>query len=556
MSHYNTRNNILNLKTLKKKYLFNECAYIKFNYSCLDNWILSSLIAIVFIIATALPILVISAPLPRLSENEILERCYTQITGLNLEWNNSLRNKLHQERASSLCIQLLDMVEFDQQGLLINQNDKIPRAILKKFIDIHRSWFDQKLPYLSTFPEEHRGAVDIYDSQEPALFVTRNLFTKDHYSQVLQSNSTAVAIRDGSSLINNLPLEANGFLRLSRIIFNYIGEGQRLNSNVVTYSNESKFNDLNLNTIETPLIEIGNTIGIKLTSYQNNPLTPVIWTDILSTKATYQSPEISLPQAFLANKGGGALGSIPYIMTNFGHGFDYVANGAEKLPRRYILSVFKDFLCRQGPFVRSNDVSHWKSTLEASPEFRKREACLRCHVTLDQSAMILRNYRLGSIANASSGNFNDYRVPPILVKYNINTNQYPSEFWPQQSDPNFHITAPNGRLYFRSITGLIEDHSNVDNLEKLGSALTQTADYYACAAKRYFEYFTNNKIELYDPYDPSNSSLISSQTILNQNMRSFVIALGKELKSKEGNLKNLIKRIFESDYYSQGNFGQ
>jgi hypothetical protein len=493
------------------------------------------------------------AGLPGLSEKDVLQRCYTQVTGMRLGASSALWNQLNQERATSICLKMIEGIQLDANGILTTQDNRLSRAILKQFIDFHRTWFDQQWAHLGSFPDEHWGGVDVYDPQEPALFLTRNLFVRDHYSKLLSGSRTAIAVRDGSTLIPSLAPEAGGFLRLSRIA-THSHEGPTLNSNSITYTTESLYDETTALHLETPLVQMGEPVGINLTNYQNGPLLPVVWTDIYSKNASFQSDGISLPQAFLSNRGGGALGSVPYLILNFGHGFDYLSDGAAKLPRRYILSVFKNFLCRQGPFVRTSDVAPWKSNLAAAPAFRKSDACLRCHTTLDQSALALRNFRLAGTANTKLNSFLDYRTPPILATYNVDPAFQPLEFWPAVGDPNFHRTKPDGRLYFRSITGELINVP-VDSLETLGQRLSETPDYFACAAKRYFEFFTHNKIELFDPYDPSNDTLNESISPLDREMKSFVLALGQELQST-GSLNNLIKRIIESDYYRQGNFGQ
>ncbi len=500
------------------------------------------------------PSLAFATNLPRLSEREILQRCYTQLTGHRLGSGSDLWSKVKSQSAPSICMNLLNNVKLTAEGSLVEGGTEVHRSILKQFLDFHRTWFEQQWAFQNSFPDDFWGGVDIYDPQEPALFLTRNLVMGENYSRVLTGSETAVALRDGSKLATQLPATASGFLRVSRSTYNST-EGSRLNSNSITFSSAASYNESTIQTLATPLVQMGDLYGIKLQSYAGAPLLPVVWTEVYSTAPTASTPGVSVPQAFMANRGGGALGSVPYIMMNIGHGFDYKADGADKLPRRYILSVFQNYLCRQGPFVRASDVAPWKTTIAAAPAFRKSDACIRCHATLDQAAMVLRNIRLGGVVNMRGDNmFLDFRTPAILVNYNVDQSLQTPEFWPSVSESNFYRTRPDGKLYFRSINGQIVDVP-LNSLENLGQALTNTADYYACAAKRYFEYFTKNKVDLYDPYDPSNSILNEGLTEKEREMREFVFSLGQELHSG-GNLKKLVRRILESDYYSSGNFGK
>lgn len=500
------------------------------------------------------PALAMAANLPRLSEREVLQRCYTQLTGHRLGSGSGLWSKIKSQSAASICIDLLNSVKLSADGSLVESGNVVHRYVLKQFLDFHRTWFEQQWSFQNSFPDDFWGGVDIYDPQEPALFLTRNLATGENYSRVLTGSETAVALRDGTNLRTQLPASANGFLRVSRTTYNGF-EGPRLNANLVTYSSAAAYTEATLQTLETPLVQMGDIYGIKLQSYSSAPLLPVLWTEVYSAAPTTSAAGISGPQAFMANRGGGALGSVPYIVLNIGHGFDYKADGAAKLPRRYILSVFQNLLCRQGPFVRASDVAPWKTTAADAPAFRKSDACIRCHATLDQSAMVLRNIRLGGVSNfRGDAALLDFRTPPILVNYNVDQTIQTSEFWPSTSQANFHRTRPDGKLYFRSITGQLVDVS-LNSLESLGQSLANTADYYACAAKKYFEYFTKNKVELFDPYDSSNAIVLESLTDTDREMREFVFSLGQELRTG-GSLKNLVRRIIESDYYSRGNFGK
>lgn len=487
---------------------------------------------------------------PILSQRELLARCYIQITGNRLGFSSDLWERLKNENATSICYSLLKNLSFDDQGMLTQSESKLNRSILKQFIDFHRTWFAQQWSQDNSFPETFWGGVDVYDPQEPALFLTRNLILEQSYSKVIFGKSTAVAIRDGSKLKEKLSSDADGFLRASRILNSH--EGPIINSNNIFYANPEAPSDKDYKFLPSPLIQIGEPVGIKLVSYLEGPLLPTIWTGVNSNSLNAFPQGFMLPYPYLANHGGGALGSIPYIMFNFGHGFDFKADGAAKLPRRYILSVFKNLLCRQGPFLRSSDVSSWKTDLIDSPAFRKSESCLRCHVTLDQASLVLRNFRLGSTTNGLAGN-NDYRSPPILAKYESDENVSINEFWPKVAQSDFYKTKANGVLYFRSITGDLINFQ-MDSLETLGQSLATTPDYYACAAKRYFEFFTHNKVELYDPGDPSNEQLNESLTPHDHEMKQFVLSLGKELKNN-GSLKKMVKRIIDSDFYSRGNFG-
>ena len=87
----------------------------------------------------------------------------------------------------------------------------------------------------------------------------------------------------------------------------------------------------------------------------------------------------------------------------------------------------------------------------------------------------------------------------------------------------------------------------VNNLQEFGEALAETNDLYACAAKRYFEYFTGIGVSLADLRSPENDIDLTSEQMT---QRDFVISLGKKLK-KTQSLPELIEEIISSSFYQE-----
>ncbi|MNL24061.1 hypothetical protein D3C87_1454840 [compost metagenome] len=124
--------------------------------------------------------------------------------------------------------------------------------------------------------------------------------------------------------------------------------------------------------------------------------------------------------------------------------------------------------------------------------------------------------------------------------------------WPSADVADFHLQQPSGRLYFRSATGALVDRS-VANIAGLGKAMSETEDYYLCAAKRYFEFMTGIQVPLYDRTDPRNAELnqaLSKEAIAD---RVFVEDLAKGLRSSQSVIQ-MVEDIMKSPYYSRENY--
>lgn len=485
-----------------------------------------------------------------LSEKEILARCYAQLTGRRLPVSDSLWSRLTKQSAQSVCADLLNQVNFAPNGTLSASADPLHRRILKQFHDFHRSWFSKQWIMDSTLPDVNYGTVDVYDPAAPSYYLTRALFLPNsHYAQVLRGYETLAAVRDSGKIRFGLS-PTGGIPRLTRAFS--IGDISPDQSEIpgsfdrheITVQNPQ---DGSVFSIPGALVPVGELIGVVPAARGTYPF---LWVNPLTPAAAANPPGLVVPQGIDAHYGGGALGTISFLLMNLGHGADYAADGAAKLPRRAVEAAMHSFLCRKGPSLRATDVGSYLAGEIAAVPFRKTTACLRCHATLDQAALTLRHVR-----QASTGNYG----PAKIVRYTSTISSYgslstASPEWPSVPTPNFALTAPVGRLYFRSINGSLVNVP-VGNLDGLGHALSATEDFYACAASRYFKYFTGIEVNLFDPQDPDNIPLVSSLNDSDRDLRAFVLALGKELQTT-GHLKTLVQHILTSPYYKRAGFGR
>lgn len=490
-----------------------------------------------------------------LTDKEILGRCYAQLTGQRLSISDPLWSQLQTTSATSLCTNLIDQVQLGSNGVL-TQDTQVNRNILKQFHDFHRSWLPNHWSFNNSFIDSLVGTVDIYDANEPSLFVTRALFSQTPlpYSTVLQGYQSLAAIRDGTTVTSDAR-GSTGTLRASRVYYSDMADpSQESPANILDQSAVTVLNPTPSNgggtfiSIPASLLQIGQMRGIQTTG--DTPLS-IFWVDIY-TPHMRANPAGYASQNFHTSFGGGALGSIPYMMLYLGQATDYTANGSTKLPRRAIMTAFNTFLCLSGPFSRATDVGAFLASADdvnAAP-FRQSQSCLRCHATMDPAALTMRNIRF---AGTAEGFPSPARATATMVS--ISADMPPaSPFWPTDPTPNFERTPPQGRLFFRSYTGALIDQS-VSNLDGLGQAMASTQDFYTCAASRYFKYFTGVGVNLMDPSDPSNQPAIAAMSAKDQEYYNYVTALGRELKAT-GSLKTLIKHILQSDYYKLAGFGR
>lgn len=470
----------------------------------------------------------------RLSEEKLLQRCYAHMTGERLPANSVLWSQLQQQRAQNICTNLLNSVFLGGNGYLVQKDNIVHRKILRQFYDLHRSWFGLQWSLDANTPEGGWGTVDVFDPTEPSLHITQALFaqTPVHYQEVLRGNSHLRALRETTA---SFPFHvyANDLPRVSRLYHN-AAPLVSVPQVFMTYDNFGQ----NASGVDFDLLALGDLVGI---GNEKSVLISNLWINPRTSTVELNEPHLKRPALLRNNFGGGAIGSSSHFLLYLGHPFDYRADGSKKLPRRWVESFMKQFLCREGPYVRDEDaLAFLVKDVNAAP-FRQSLSCLRCHTTLDQSAMVARNIRLASTFNGSPLD-PIRRYSALVAQYNSSAGPYTS--WSAYSVDNFHLTQPSGRLYFRDYKGKLVDRT-VNSINDLGIALSNTPDYYACAAQKYFSYLTGIDVNVAYLSAPENASFLTRTDI---EYRDYVISLGDELQ-KTGSLRKLIETIMLSGYY-------
>lgn len=492
----------------------------------------------------------------QLSEMGLFARCYAHLTGRPLPLEHPFRSEIDNGSltATVACERILDKSYLGADGYLITINDQEARAVLQNFNDFHRSWFPGNIVegVQEYSLETSRGTQDIYDTTASALAITRALLAEDgRYADVLTSSKGVHGLREEDPMLRSR-LKWSVTMPSRRVY----GNNKKLDENLFHFSPLQGGFVRNSDTttsflITLPKIEVGELVGIGKTTESvtipNVNLYPL-------GKYTPGNTVPGLNFSFDLNKtfGGGILGTPIYLMLNYGHGRGTLANGTTKVPRRWSQTNMTTFLCANLPALQETDVTSYFIGTSSTP-FRNSTSCLRCHASLDQMAYTARNVITAGtdFTEFDSGTRSHAKAAMVLTSFEANSGS--SEGWPAEPVVNFHRMSPHGKLFFRSFaTGELINRP-VGGIAELGLAMTETKDFYQCAAKRYFAFFTGIHVSLYDRHDPSNADLNKALNKNDLKDRAFIEDLAADLERTQS-LRNMIKQIMSSDYYRSGDY--
>lgn len=486
-----------------------------------------------------------------LNQVQLYQRCFNHITGTSALTSPHLKKiRSGEMKAIDACIQHLEQASLAGNGRL-SSSDPVSFQVLQQIYQVHRSWFDKTSVLDSEVNSEiHWSTVDVYDPNEPALHLTRAALSQSpvHIAEALTRPTSLEAVRAPARQqvrYIETPTGSGNWspqvLTLPRVSVLFTGDA-KYDTSIVNF--QSSLSPSTYIQLPAPLVQVGQLHGIQdrrldipMQGLVINPNSPGL------EQLNPGNPQHNFP--IYKNHGGGIIGSMPYLINNFGHGYVFQANGAEKLNRKWSESIMKDFFCRDIPVLREEDVIEYQSTNAASPQFRKGVNCLTCHSTIDQMALTARNLKL--VTSGNGPNAADY-VPKYFatIAAFTPTQAAQSPLWPEVNQNQFHLQNPQGMLYFRNYTGRLVKR-NLSSIQELGTAIAEQDDYYVCLAKRYFEYFTGVDVQIRDPA-LRNDSFYSNPRY--RELRDYVVDLGLDLRS-HGQVKRLMTRILKSPYYTE-----
>ncbi len=467
----------------------------------------------------------LAAPVSPLSDLSFFSRCYAQLTQKKLPLRHPLRLRVVQGSLSPVdaCLAVLDGASLSvgaEEGKLIEVNPE-SKAVLRAMNDLHRNWFpSDDVVFSSPQCGERCPYADfLHDGSEAALHVTRALLTENaRFSEVVTGESGMEALRSRGPIENNTQA-------LNRVF---------LGNSVTTVPDDSPV------PLDVELVQFGDLLGVRKISL--NPRKGLAVTK--SNTAGSRPNEFPIHGSL----GGGILGTKSYMLLNMGRPDANSMNGGLVLPRRWAKSLLKDLLCRDVPVIRSSDAISFVETAgtKDTPPFRTSASCMQCHGTMDPLSGVARNvvytYTPG-YAESSIGS--SKQISPQIYAFPTNL---PPENGTVDLDPDFYRRPTSGRLYFRNLQGELVNIP-IQGIASLGQRLAESDDFYACAASRYFQFFTGIQVNMDDP--GADGHAVMSKT--EKKYRDMVIHWGSELKAHQS-LHRLFRTIMESDTYRSSSY--
>ncbi|MCO4794916.1 MAG: hypothetical protein KC493_14445 [Bacteriovoracaceae bacterium] len=399
-------------------------------------------------------------------ELQILNRCYSQLVHKRISSNHELVLKVKKGKlnGSEACTKFLESIKLNDHGLLSPKSEETIQ-VLRTFQRLHDSWFPRFNFNVNT---QDYPNTDLYDANEMGYHFTWVLFKDELLKNVLTKKRSFRGVREASK-------EHRYFI--DRTIK---GDRQKRKKHIVNKwkigGEEDKESDEFQGPIsfwEPELVEFGTLIGLKPYSSSKNRIKKWLGKDQQRQFDTH------------APKGGGIIGSVPYLLLNAGQNEERM-DGGNKLHRRWATSISSDLLCRTLPILKKEEV---KSFVRRNSKigFRKKSDCMNCHSTIDTMAAVLRN-----MENYNSGNVDvHYTVRNIYMNESVRVHK--GEL--PDSSKLFYQTKPEGKFIHKDLFGQKID-KKIQSLQELGKELSKTPDFYFCVAKRYLHFFTGVNINL------------------------------------------------------------
>lgn len=477
--------------------------------------------------------------------NEIYARCYAKLTRKPIASNDptliNLRSGSLQD-AEAACSHLLDRAELGSKNTIANPTDLDARSILTTMHMLHNSWFASPTIIMRQAVNESKL---IHDVDEPGLFWTRALFKKD-------SQASSVLTYDKS--LKSIRARANDggithFQARSPFSFNYpygaaILAAAGLNNRdpllKLQYMNDIRMatsTGANYSALEVPdssLANFGEMIGIEdqPALIIKRMILPSVGNSSMNTLLRDPTKGPNLDIDLHRHFGGGVIGSIVYGLKNANLGINQLPKDYDLIDRRFASRVFQDLLCYQLPVLKAEDVDVIPGS---NYPFQQNKSCMQCHATIDEFAMIQKNH-VWVTSSAAANNFT-VENPPKGAEA-VTRFQLPVDV----STKIFALGEPKGTLHFRTFAGQ-KILMPISSFAQVGAEFAKLPDFYTCAAKRYYKYFTGVDVPLDE--EPSNQLAKAHLEVVKN--------LGSQLQ-KDQSLRNLIKSIFKSEAFQSRNY--
>jgi len=530
-----------------------------------------------------------------LSEVQLFHRCYSQITGLRAKPGHPQLAQviIGSRSAADACLDVMAKANLvssgANEGLTVGEvtpadSSDLPdaRGVLNSFQNFHKAFFRTGPLHTAAGLEESQAQDDIWSPFEAASHVTRLLFTpSEEYRNLIRGVRSVRDLRTSTATTNRFGLcrdDANNVVDCFAT-----AQGTFFRHNYRRNPDGSMPDGFiaDVMTWTPPLFQIGTLRGLKLlSSAEMDEEIRLSYNARSSDGELFENSNWrdNVKEKYRKPFGAGAIGTQSYLQLNSdlgtrAQGYPRTDGGA-RVWRRLSQSVLRDFMCRDLPVLNVSDAVPYVRPAGTLP-WQANSTCMGCHSTIDGMAGVSRNIGMTTITAHSAppasfpnrielnalishpttyANSGDQSIRLRTTKRNGGPATYATDnplglfgitsdnTWFKQAPKGaFLIRDMNGNLIQRDIYGL-DAMPSESSLPGLSDVVTDTDDYYVCAAKRYFKYFTDYDASL---MDVPNSSPREVQA------RDFVVSEGRALKQHQ-NLQYLIRQIISSSFYKEG----
>jgi hypothetical protein len=447
-----------------------------------------------------------------------LQKCYAMFVKQRIQTTDTLWVKVANGtlNGTDACMQIFDKAKLGTDGRISKTGgvyDDIGGRVLATFLEFQRSQFEVP-EYMPILPTALRNSADLIDANEPAYHFLYSLFkANEPFSNVVTRTYGIKALR------------FSNYSR-SRSILS-LGTGVAFKQGNRIFNNDSpRVMTQDASSWPVTLVETGTLVGLSMDTTQNVSSAP-------ATQFAYAANR-NVNEHF----GAGVLGTQAYLAANNDKAGP--VTGGLNSYRVFAKNAMSDLLCKTVPALRSSDVLSFVK-MNSNLPFRQGISCMQCHATMDPMAGAIRNLRTASVAHDNTSGAFGVRFFTKVA----NENTQAAAAYPELSeDSNFSKRPADATLFYRSYDGSLVNVS-VRGLDDLGQKISQTNDFYACAAKRYYRFLTGINVDLSDLSDPINAPNLSAGEI---KYRNQVISLGQQLKQDQS-LRSMLKSIIASETF-------
>lgn len=443
----------------------------------------------------------------------LFNKCYAQFLNKRAPRHHPFIKEIEDQRITGVkaCESLFWGLSFNELGM-IEADERLSvkekRGLLRTIQKFHDTWF--KRFNLNVNTQDYTNS-DVYDTNEMGYHLTWVLIQEEPLKNIVTQKRSFRAMRWAEEKPQYL---------IDRDISGY--RHKRVSSHKKWKMGGEKERDsdefMGPITFYSPLfVQTGELVGLR----------PFHSSDFQMKKLSPKHKSLSEGKSFdaLAPKGGGIIGSVPYLLLNSGH-IDKKMDGGLFLHRRWSTALIKDLMCRDLPLFKKEEVKVYTQPHSKIP-FQRSRGCMSCHATIDPMASVI-----GNMENYNSGNVSlDHSLRNIYF-------HHPEEGAKGSLGVDYYKSKPKGRYFYKDIFKTIHNEE-IHSLDDLGEQIAKTKDLYHCVASRYFNFLTGI------PIDINEKDYISKE---GDTPEYFVRKLAKDLEDHQS-LKKLMSSIFSSDFY-------